>query len=135
MADLSQTAANVKLKSATQVTVGIAGESLTQGQPVYLSSSKWYRCDANDTAAKAVAAGIALTPSATDGYVIIAPNGATVDLGATLTVGQTYVVSSNVGAIAPIGDLATGHYVTTLGVATAAGSIPLNITVSGVQVP
>jgi len=132
MADLSQTAANVKLMSATQVTVGTAGEALTQGQPVYLSASKWYRCDANDTAAKAVAAGIVLTPAATDGIVVIAPNGASVDLGATLAIGTTYAVSATVGGICPIADITSGQYPTILGTATTAAKLPLSIIVGTV---
>jgi len=112
MADLSQTPASVKLMSASQVQTVQAGEAITQGQPVYLSASKYYRCDANDTAAKAVAAGIALTPAASDGYFVLAPNGASVDVGATLAVGTTYAVSATVGAIAPIADITSGQYPT-----------------------
>ena len=132
MADLSQTAANVKLMSATQVTVGTAGEALTQGQPVYLSASKWYRCDANDTAAKAVCAGIVLTPAATDGVVVIAPNTASVDLGATLAIGTTYAVSATVGGVCPIADITSGQYPTILGTATTASKLPLSIIVGTV---
>jgi hypothetical protein len=132
LADLSQSAVAVKLMSATQVTVGTAGEALTQGQPVYLSASKWYRCDANDTAAKAVCAGIVLTPAATDGVVIIAPNNATVDLGATLAVGTTYAVSATVGGVCPIADITSGQYPTILGTATTAAKLPLSIIVGTV---
>lgn len=135
MADLSQTAANVKLKSDSTLRIGQAGESLTQGQPIYINTGKWYRCDANDTAAKAVCAGIVMTPAATDGYFAYAPPGTSVDLGATLTVGETYVVSATVGAIAPIGDLASASYVTTLGIATTTSTLVFNPQVSGVQKP
>ncbi len=119
MANLSQTAANVAVGSAgTRIRNGQAGESITQGQPVYLSSNKYYRCDAN-VQAKSRADGIALTPAATDGYFILQEGvGGFVNLGATLTVGETYVVSATVGAIAPIGDLTTGDYPCILGVAT-----------------
>lgn len=118
--------------SATQVTVGTGGEALTQGQPVYLSSSKWYRCDANDTAAKAVCGGIVLTPCATDGIVVIAPNGASVDLGATLAIGTTYAVSATVGGVCPIADITSGQYPTILGTATTASKLPLSIIVGTV---
>jgi hypothetical protein len=133
MSDLVQTAANVKLKSSGGVGVGLGGEAITQGQPVYQSSGSWYRGDANDTAAKANCTAIALTPTATSGYFVYALPGAEIDLGATLTVGETYVVSTNVGAIAPIGDLASTNYVTTLGTATAASTLKFNPQVSGVQ--
>ena len=58
-----------------------------------------------------------------------------IDLGATLTVGETYVVSTNVGAIAPIGDLTTGDYTKILGVATATDALKLGIYNSGVAKP
>jgi len=132
LADLSITAASVKLKSATQPIVGTGGEALSQGQGAYLSASKWYRCDANDTAAKAVCGGIVLTPCATDGIVLIAPNGATVDLGATLAVGTTYAVSATVGGICPLADITSGQYPTILGTATTTSSLPLSIIVGTV---
>lgn len=132
MADLVQTAANVKLQGRAGVSVDQAGEALTQGQPIYLLSGKWYRCDANDTVAKANCTSIVLTSAATDGFFVRALPGASVDLGATLTVGETYVVSTTVGAIAPIGDLVSTNFVTTLGIATTALSLMFNPQVSGV---
>jgi len=117
MANLSQTAANVAIGSvSTRVRVVQAGESITQGMPVYRlsSDSKYYQSDANASAAASDCDGIALTPAATDGYfVIVEPGvGAKVNLGATLTVGQTYTVSATKGAICPIADLTTGDYPT-----------------------
>lgn len=137
MADLSITAANVKLGNTdTRVGVFTAGEAITQGQPVYLSStdSKYYQCDANDGAAKAEAKGIALTPASADGAFVLVSDGL-LNLGATLTVGQVYVVSTTKGGIAPVGDLGSTHYTTILGVATTAALIDLNIQISGVQKP
>ena len=87
----------------------------------------------------AAAKGIALTPSSADGDVFVLAytqgSSGSVDLGATLTVGEAYVVSTNKGAIAPIGDLTTGDYVTVLGIASAADNLLLNINVSGVVKP
>ena len=137
MADITQTAANVGMSGAGgSLKNRRGGEALTQGQPYYLSTSdgKAYRCD-SDAAASAVAAGIVLTPCATDGYFVGAENGSIVDLGATLTVGETFCVSTNVGAVAPIGDLTTGDFVTILGSASAADTLTLNIYVSGVAKP
>jgi hypothetical protein len=134
MADLTQATANVKLKSVARVTAVIAGEAVVEGEPVYLATdNKWYRCDANDGAIKARCGGIVLTPSATNGQFVIALPGADIDLGATLAVGETYVVSVNVGKIAPIGDLASASWVTTLGVATTTSTLRFDPVVSGVQ--
>jgi hypothetical protein len=134
MADLSITTANVRLKSAGRVTVQTAGESLVEGDPVYLATdNKWYRCDANDGAIKARCGGIALTSAAANGFFVMAQPGCDLDIGATLAVGETYVVSVNVGKIAPIGDLASSSWVTTLGVATATSTLRFEPVVSGVQ--
>ena len=128
MADLSQTAADVSLTDVTGngVSAVVAGEAITQGQPVYLLSSKYYKADA-DTQQAANCQGIALTPAAADELFVLAADRSTLDVGATLTIGETYVVSSNAGAIAPISDLTTGNFVTILGTAITAGKLPLNI--------
>lgn len=138
MADLSQTAANVAIgASTTKTRVVQFGESATQGQPLYVSTtdSKYYRCDANDTAAKAVAAAIALTPATTNGYGLVAlpateAGQSLVNLGATLTVGTVYGVSASVGAICPIADITSTQYVTVIGVATTAALLDFQVVVS-----
>ena len=136
MADISQTAANVAAgSSTTRVQLVQAGEAITQGQPVYLASDgKYYQTDANDTAVKAQAKGVAVSPASTDGYFLMAVDGL-INLGATLAVGQVYVVSATKGAIAPYGDLTTNDYVTILGVATTTALVDINILISGVQKP
>jgi len=138
MADLTQTAANVATGNSTRVSRVQAGEAITQGMPVYksASNSKYYQCDA-DAETSASAAGIALSPAGADAdyFVLAEGDGANIDLGATLTVGETYVVSTNKGAIAPIGDLTTGDYVTHLGVASATDNLVLKINVSGTAKP
>ena len=136
MADITQTAANVAAgSSTTRVQLVQAGEAITQGKPVYLASDgKYYQTDANDTAVKAQAKGIAVSPASTDGYFLMSVDGL-INLGATLAVGQVYVVSATKGAIAPYGDLTTNDYVTILGVATTTALLDINILVSGVQKP
>jgi len=135
MANLTQTAANVKAGGSNTITRLIQfGESVTQGMPVYKKASdgKYYKADANVTSAEAAAVGIALTPNATDGYGVIATSGL-VDLGATLTLGETYYVSDSAGAIMPAADVSTGEYVTQLGIATTTALLQLSINASGVQ--
>ena len=137
MANLTQTAANVGLtanSASTTATVVQAGEAITQGMPVYLLSSKYYKADAS-ALGSAAATHLAVTPAATDEYFVAVPTGGTVDLGATLTVGTTYVVSATAGAIAPEADLLTGEFVTSLGVASAAGELVLDINATGVAKP
>lgn len=127
MAALSQTAANVGIASSgTRVRVVQAGESVTQGMPVYLntSDSKYYKADNNLSVAAANAVGIAMTPASTDGFFLMqeGPNGL-VNLGATLVVGETYCVGATAGQVVPIGDLTTGNYTCILGTATTAALI------------
>jgi hypothetical protein len=136
MADLSITAANVKAGSAsTRVQLVQAGEAIDQGEPAYLASDgKYYQTDANDTAVKAQAKGIAITPASTDGYFLLAVDGL-INLGATLAVGQIYVCSATKGGIAPYADLTTNDYVSIVGVATTTALLDINLLVSGVQKP
>jgi hypothetical protein len=135
MADLTQTAASVRVMAGNaRVLISQAGEALTQGQPVYQATdNKWYRCDANDGVIKARCEGITLTSAASNGFFVRALPGSDIDLGATLVIGETYVVSVNVGAIAPIGDLAAASFVTTLGVAITASTLRFNPNPSGIQ--
>lgn len=136
MADLTQTAANVGVQTKTvSLQIMQAGETLTQGQPVYKKAAdgKAWLAD-SDAEATAKAVGITMTSAATDEFVILAKSGG-VDLGATLTVAETYVVSTTAGKIAPIGDMASGDYVTILGNASAADTLDISIKASGNAVP
>jgi len=137
MADLSQTAANVKQGSATSPTRRVIyGETIVQGQPLYLATDgKWYRCDANDGAAKAVVGGIALTPGVADDGGTIAipsqtPGASLVNLGATLAVGTVYGVSAAVGAIAPISDITSTQFVSVIGIATTTALLDFQPSIS-----
>jgi hypothetical protein len=139
MADITVTAANVALGAqATPTRVVQYGEAVTQGQPLYRATNgKWYRCDANDTAVKAVVGAIAITPGATDAFGIVALPGSSagqslVNLGATLAVGMTYAISTNVGGIRPITDAGSTEFVSTIGVATTAALLDFQVTVATV---
>jgi len=138
MADIAITAANV-IATAGEVTTRnvTAGATITAGQTVYLdtaASNVAKLADANDTAAKAVVAGIAMN-GASSGQPLQIATGGELDLGATLVVGKIYVQSTTAGGIAPVDDLAGSSYVTVIGVADAADNILLILKVSGAQVP
>lgn len=137
MADLSQTAANVKTHATSKNAVDVvqAGEAISAGMPVYKSSNnKWYKAQSDGTSLEAGSGGlqIALTGAATDGYFVTQKSG-DIDVGATLTVGETYIVSQTAGGIAPVGDLATGDFSSFLGTATTAAKLSLSINVTGVE--
>jgi len=134
MAELTQVAANVKQNSGVVVpTFKTAGEAITAGMPVYEDSADglYYKAQAN-SAAKAKCDGIALNSCAANQPLIIKSTGG-IDLGDTLTVGETYVVSdATAGKIRPIGDLGTGDYPVILGVATTTSNMDMNLYAPGV---
>lgn len=135
MADISITAANVVRVSGEQVS-GVAGATITAGQPVYLDSttSTYLLSDANASGKDAVS-GIALNGAAAGQPLVVAKSGSVLTIGATVVVGTIYVLSATAGGICPASDLATGHKTTVLGVATTAARLQLNIFASGVAVP
>jgi hypothetical protein len=104
--------------------------------PVYLLSTdgKWYQSDANVAAASSATHGIAMSPASTDGYFSVnRGSGQDVNLGATLAVGQIYVVSATKGAIAPYADLTTSDYVIILGVASSTTILKTSYNATGIQ--
>jgi hypothetical protein len=133
MPDISVTPANVlRVDGATED--GIAGETITAGQAVYLDSATGLlkRADANGaTAALATVQGVALHGAATNQPLRIQTSG-TITIGATVVVGGVYVLSVNPGGIAPVGDLAAASYVSILGVASTATALILKLNNSGV---
>jgi hypothetical protein len=131
MADLTITAANVKKTDSTLITEGIAGATITAGQPVYkdsTASNKLKPADA-DVLASAAAVGIALHGASADQPLKYATSG-NLALGAVMTAGAVYVVSTTAGGIAPVADLGSGDFVTLLGIATSTSNLKLSISVS-----
>lgn len=138
MADLSITAANVDPGSNVNPdTSYTAGATITAGQAVYIDSSDSdlaKLAQSDGTEAEAEVKGIALNGASANQPVSIAKSG-DVDMGATLTVGETYVLSQTAGGVAPIADLVSGDYVTHIGIATAADTLHLRIYASATEVP
>ena len=128
MADV--TIGTLAVYTDSQVQGATAGETVTAGQVVYRLSTdgEMYLGDADD-AAKDDITGIVLIGGG-DGESILILSSGGIDLGATLTVGEVYVLSTTAGGIAPIGDLLAGDFVTILGVAKAANRLQLDISVS-----
>lgn len=130
MADLTVTASSVLASAAaTVVRTGVAGATVTAGQPVYSDSADENSLKpAQATAAKENATGIALHGAADGQPLSYVTKDSGFTPGATLIAGEIYVVSSAAaGGIAPIGDLTTGDYVTILGVAKSASVLNLDL--------
>lgn len=134
MADLTITATSVLAGGNAQTLDGTAGATITAGQVVYLDSTTGtYKLADNDSATAAVRspAGIALNGAATGQPVEVLTSG-NITIGATVTAGVAYYLSSTAGGICPVADLGTGDYPTFLGFATTAAIINVRIVESGV---
>lgn len=137
MADLTITAANVLAGSGAIVTHGIAGETITAGKALYLSSTtnKWMLADADSTTAEARRTlGIALNGASANQPVAV-QTGGDITIGATLTAGTAYYLSDEPGGICPVGDLATGDYICLIGLAKTTGVLSINVQFPNVAVP
>src|SRR2546430_2343743 len=108
MANLTITPANV-LASATALTAsGVAGATITAGQTIYkdaTDSKKLKLSDANLSAATAAVDGIALNAASSGQPVSYVFQDDAFTPGATLVVGETYVLSGTAGALCPVADL------------------------------
>lgn len=119
MADLSITAANVAVGNAsTRTKIVQFGETVTNGQSVYLKASdgKYWKADVNASSEAAAAEGVVLVGAAGDAYGAIVIEGQII-IGATVTNGLGYGVSATAGGIAPDSDFAgtTGGFQRHLG--------------------
>lgn len=134
MTDLSITAANVAASTAAQRGRGTAGEAINAGQTVYRKASdqKIYLSDADDTAADECL-GVALnTAEGANQPVEWAEQDPDFNPGATVTVGEIYVVSGTAGGIAPVGDLANPDRAIVVGVGKTASTMNLAVVEGGI---
>lgn len=133
MADLAITAANV-VSAGGSTRTGTAGATIAAGQPVYLdpADGKYKLADANSgTAAARVPFGIALH-GALNGQPLTVQYDGPVAIGATLSPGASYYLSSTPGGICPFADLTTGAFPTILGIAKSTTVLDLKIHQAGV---
>jgi hypothetical protein len=133
LADLTVTAASVARGTAATQATGTAGATLTAGQTVYLDSTtstiKLADCDGATALQDTV--GIMLH-GCLSGQPATYQKGGNINPGATVVVGETYVLSDTPGGIMPIADLETGDTVVYLGIGTTASNILLNINNTGI---
>lgn len=134
MADLTITAANVKLVSGPTEQL-LAGAALTAGQATYkeAATSKAKLSD-NDSATAEVRGfnGLALHAASTDQPITVAKNGAVVDLGAILTAGVDYYLSGTPGGICPRADVVSTDDPVRLGMALTTSRLQLDVNDPGV---
>lgn len=134
MADLTITAANVVPAANAVKTIGVAGETVTAGQPLYYDTtvSQWKKADNNAAAAASHrASGISLTGSSLNQPVVV-QTGGDITIGATIVAGDPYYLSATAGGVCPKADLATGMSVCLLGLAKSASLLALDFQFPGV---
>lgn len=132
MSALSVTAANVVKGANASTNSGIAGATITAGQPLYIDAtdSNYLKpADADASTATAAAVGIALNGASRSQPVSYVTADSDFTPGATLVSGESYYLSSTAGSINPVADLATGWYPVQLFIAKSTTKAVLNITV------
>lgn len=136
MSDLSITPASVLAGTNAEIVRGTAGATITAGQAVYLdtaSTGEWLLADSDSATVIARGSakfGIALNGAA-DGQPLAVQTGGSITIGATMTAGTALYLSDTPGGICPFADLATGDYVTLVGVATTTALMTIDPLYSG----
>lgn len=140
MADVSITSADVLGVTDVSQSIKTAGGAITAGMLVYEKRDadgvrRVYAAQATGTD-EAKLVGVAMdTTGAADQPIVIATRGI-IDIGGTLLPGTAYVVSAaNAGGVAPDSDLATGNFISLLGVALTSNNIILCVLPTNEQVP
>jgi hypothetical protein len=134
MVDLVITPGNVTWQSGTQPRQVKGGAALTRGKALRQGTDFEYivaDCSALNTA---TVDGIALTDGNDGGYMLIAPPGATINIGATTTAGTAYVLSDD-GGICPVADLASGEFPNLLFWGTGTAVVTLVCALCPVAIP
>lgn len=134
MADLVQTPADVSVYNTVTADIipGISGEAnINAGMPCYQTNAdnaRWFKASSANALTAGSVAGIRISMATAPGagQPLQLMGAGQVNLGATLEVGETYVVSNTAGAIKPIGDLTTNEFTSIIGFAAnnAACTIP-----------
>lgn len=133
MADLSITAANFIPGANAKFRQGVAGETVTQGQPLYLkpSDNRLYKADADASAEAALVVGIASNAGSAGQMIDYVYEDDDLTVGATMTMANVYVASANAGGIAPFADFANGDYLTVLLVPKSTTKAVLKLVAAG----
>lgn len=129
MADISIVSSAVVAGTNSTRDSGTAGETITAGKAIYLSSTtaKWMLADSNSATVEArKATAIALNAASLNQPVAVLRSG-DVTIGATLTAGTAYYLSDTPGGLCPLADVGTGEYVCQIGLAKSTTVLSVNI--------
>ena len=110
-----------------------AGEAITRGMPLYIDASdsnRWKKASTASVAASAVRA--IATQDAAAGQPLRGQVGGDIDIGATLTVGESYGVGDTAGSICPLSDNGSADFPAFIGWAITAARLRLAFAAAGV---
>ena len=136
MALITLTPADLRLGTGTTCSQGIAGETITPFEFLYLKAAdgKYWK-GINTSAAAATVVAVALTYAAADqevAFAVINPGVSYLtSASAAWTKGLNYVIGDTAGQLFLPGDLTAGQYHTICGVAASTTSLLLYSTNSG----
>ena len=130
MATITLTAANVRVGASGTSNVGVAGETITVGDFLYLKAGdgKYWKA-VNTSQAEADVVGVALTNAVLDGNVAflnIVDKVTYLDHSTAAWIqGDTYVIGDTAGTLMDAADIGASDYVTVAGVAASTTSLLL----------
>jgi len=130
MATITLTAANVRVGASATSNVGVAGETITPGDFLYLKAGdgKYWKA-VNTSQAEADVVGVALTNAVADGNVAflnIVDKVTYLDHSTAIWIqGDTYVIGDTAGTCMDAADIGASDYVTVAGVAASTTSLLL----------
>jgi len=131
MVDVVITASDVDKVSGSQRT-NEAGIAITAGQTVYLDAAGLVQLCQNDlTAVEGACVGISLNDAGVGQPCTYQVSGV-IDLGSVLAAGVQYIVGAAAGAVAPVADIASTEFLTSLGVGISTTELQIGINQSGV---
>ena len=133
MADITQTAANVRALTGALLGEGTAGETVVPGDFLYRDATDLNHLKKliNDSAAHAACVGMSISYG-DDGDKISFAEAGPVDVGGTLVKGRAYVASDNAGKLRPESDNASGDFATVLGIALDTDQLQIDVNASGI---
>lgn len=140
MAAIAVTAAQVVASTdPSRLTRAVGGEDLATGDFAYRDSStgQYLKADA-DTLVASQATHVVVGENAAAGQPIVLQDldgDVTLGAGAAMTVGVPLFVHTTAGKVGPIGDLATGDFVTYVGTPISASVLRCGVHPSLVAVP
>ena len=135
-ADYSVTSTSVIASDDAVIRRKTAGASITAGQAVYVKADGTLGLyDANAASPAYTFAGIALNSASSGQLVLYAESDPEFTPGFTVAAGAIVIGSSTAGGLCPASDLATGHYLTIVGIGIGSNKIDLSPQAAGVVTP